>query len=136
MSVIDVGTGSGVLSIICAQMGCLSVTAIDIDEHALHEAEYNIAINNVREHVFLKHMSVGELDETADVVVANVPASFFIKYRKQLVKGVNKGGLLILSGILDEQEQAVRDALVATWKEPIGSGQEKEWRMLVYQKRE
>ncbi len=117
-SVIDVGCGSAILAIAAAKLGAGRMVAVDIDAVALENARHNAELNNV--HIEIGEGSVAELLggefslQQADVVVANILAPVLIRLLGQGFKELmNPGGVLILSGILAEQETELRGALAA-----------------------
>jgi ribosomal protein L11 methyltransferase len=120
MSVLDAGTGSGILSIAAAKLGAAEVAAFDTDALAVRATLDNAAQNGVSDRL---HVWRGELDssraETArqawDVVVANILAPVIIQLlsEKDLLSYVAPDGRLILSGIIEEQGPEVVEALTA-----------------------
>lgn len=102
-TVLDVGTGSGILAILAAKRGAAKVLALDVDADALKNARENCAHNQVVEQIVLSRMPVADIDEVFDIVVANIIAPVL----RQLAPGfpvlVKAGGHLILSGMLREQ---------------------------------
>ncbi len=111
-SVIDVGTGSGILAIGAAMLGAQDVLAIDIDPTAVKVARENV------EHNHLSHVIravEGNLLESTDgmceVCVANIIADVICMFAKPLVSHIVKDGLFICSGIIKEREQDVVNAL-------------------------
>lgn len=111
--VLDIGCGSGILSIAAAKLGFKSVLGIDNDEDAVRIAGENCEVNGVK--AAFKTQDLAVCDLTADVVVANVLAVVLTRFAAPVAKCVRrvKGNALILSGILDEQYGAVRDAYTA-----------------------
>lgn len=95
-SVIDVGTGTGILSVLCALLGASSILAIDIDTHSLEWARKNFKRNNVNVEVEVNNLTE-HLDDKADVVLANLPGQVQVENMKDITKNLNKGGLLIIS---------------------------------------
>ncbi len=108
-AVLDVGTGSGILAILAAKRGAAKVLALDVDADALKNARENCTHNQVVEQVVLSRMPVADVDESFDIVVANIIAPVL----RQLAPGfpalVKSGGHLILSGVLREQLPEVMD---------------------------
>ena len=102
-TVLDVGTGSGILAILAAKRGAAKVLALDVDEDALTNARENCVHNQVDKQIVLSHMLVADVGEAFDLVVANI----IVPVLRELAPGfpalVKAGGSLILSGILREQ---------------------------------
>lgn len=111
MRVMDVGTGSGILAIAAARLGAREVLAIDIDPNAVKVAKENVALNHVEPQV---RVVVGDLCKSeampCDLAVANIVADAICMLAGPLTRHLQKGRLLICSGIIREREQDVRDA--------------------------
>jgi ribosomal protein L11 methyltransferase len=132
--VLDVGTGSGILAMAAAALGAVQVLACDIDNEACRAAADNVRRNGLAERVTITDTPLGELAGEFDVVLANILAEENIRLAAQLVQHLAAGGVLILSGILQEKEAAVVGAFAA-W--PLGGPQIsrlEEWSCLVYRR--
>ena len=112
MSVMDVGTGSGILAIAAARLGAGQVLAVDIDPDAVKVARENVAHNAVQSQV---RVVQGDLvkGETlpCELAVANIVADAICMLCGPLTRHLTVGGSLICSGIIREREQDVQDAL-------------------------
>jgi ribosomal protein L11 methyltransferase len=105
--VLDVGTGSGILSLIIAKIGGI-VDFCDIDSIAIDSAKENFTKNNLN----FKNSWIGSADKTNesyDLVVANIIPDVIIHIKEHLKNRINKNGKLILSGILNTQAKRVLD---------------------------
>ena len=111
--VLDVGCGSGILSIAAAKLGFDNVRGIDNDEDAVRIAGENAAANDVEAAFQTQDLAVCDLQAT--VVVANVLAPVLIQFAESIARCVRRvpGNALILSGILETQYDDVRDAYAA-----------------------
>jgi ribosomal protein L11 methyltransferase len=107
-SVLDVGTGSGILSIAAVKLGARRVVGIDIDQRALENARKNIRINRLKGKIRLRRVTIFQLAEHFDVVVVNIDAGTVEDMRDHLRDRIAKGGTLILSGILDGEVEAIK----------------------------
>ena len=96
---LDMGCGSGVLSIVACRLGARRAVAVDIAPDAVLAAERNAALNEVADRVEVRLGSVVP-DVIADVVVANILAPVLIEHCRDLVAAVVPGGRLVLSGLL------------------------------------
>ncbi len=113
-TMLDVGTGSGILAMAARVGGAGKVTATDYDADAVAVTEENLAANGVVGVRVLKaDILKRALPVRADVVAANLFSGILIEAAATISRAVNVGGQLILSGILRDQEDAVRDAYVA-----------------------
>jgi len=110
-SVLDVGCGSGILSVAAARLGATRVVGIDIDPASPQLTLDNAKANGVEEFVEASTTAVSEIDDTYDVVVANMLASTLREQGPNLVRRVRPTGRLIVSGILTSQIQSVSGAL-------------------------
>lgn len=111
--VVDVGTGSGVLSIAAALLGASDVIALDLDEVAVKSAQDNVELNRLSERITVKKSDLLHgRDEQADVVVANILAEVIMKLTEDAAKTVKQNGYFITSGIIQQKKQEVREAII------------------------
>ena len=125
--VLDVGCGSGILSIAASKCGAL-VDLCDTDEQATQSAAENFALN----HETFQRMwtgSVQKREKEYDVVVANIIADVLIMLSSDLKKAVKSNGLLILSGILDKYVDKVEQKFSSM--QLVEKYQKEEWFTLV-----
>lgn len=114
-TVIDIGTGSGVLSIGAALLGAKSVHALDLDEVAVRSAKENVALNKVEDTVSVFHGNLLDtVKEPADVVVANILAEIITSFTDDAFSIVKPGGLYVTSGIIGAKRDDVKTALEAS----------------------
>jgi ribosomal protein L11 methyltransferase len=131
-AVLDVGTGSGVLSIAAALMGATRIIAVDIDPEAIRVTRENLQLNGMENLVEASTTDLGLLTGEYGVVVANILAEELVRLSAQLIARVAPGGWLILSGILTEKAQFVRDGFPGLT--PVDSPTEAEWSCLTFRK--
>ena len=112
-SFLDVGCGSGILSIAAALEGFRDVHGFDNDPDAVRNANENAEANSLGTLFSDGDLSVSGTAAPADVVAANVLAPVLVRFAREVGALVNPGGRLILSGILDEQYDEVRAAYTA-----------------------
>ncbi|MFJ5765937.1 50S ribosomal protein L11 methyltransferase [Lysinibacillus sp. NPDC093210] len=114
-TVVDIGTGSGVLSIGAAMLGAKSVHALDLDEVAVRSAKENVALNKVSDKVEVFHGNLLDtVKEPADVVVANILAEIIMSFTDDAFTIVKPGGLYVTSGIIGAKRDDVKAALEAS----------------------
>jgi ribosomal protein L11 methyltransferase len=110
-TVIDVGTGSGVLSIASSLLGAKDIYAYDLDEVAVAVAQENIQLNPNMENI---HVAAGDLlngvEIEAEVIVANILADILIHLTDDAYRIVKDEGYLIMSGIISEKWDMVRES--------------------------
>ncbi len=107
--VLDYGCGSGILAIGAALHGAASIDAVDIDEAAVESTRQNALANRVTLHTGLPD-HVNHTPSSYDIVLANILATPLKVLAPLLAGYVAPGGHLILAGILDRQEQELKDA--------------------------
>jgi len=111
-TVLDVGTGSGVLALVARALGAKSVVAVDDDSDAIEAARENLELNGVTGGIELRLADFRTLPrQAADVVTANLTGGLLIQGAEHLADAVAPGGSLILSGVLLEEEADVMAAL-------------------------
>jgi ribosomal protein L11 methyltransferase len=129
-SVLDVGTGSGLLAIAAAKLGARRAAGTENDPVALRVAGENAARNGVALEL---HLAAPEaVPGRFDVVVANILANTLVELAPALAAKVAPGGALLLSGILAGQEDEVRAAAEAAGlrHDPDRCAAEGEWRLV------
>ncbi|KWW12502.1 MULTISPECIES: 50S ribosomal protein L11 methyltransferase [Bacillaceae] len=113
--VVDVGTGSGVLSIAAALLDAKQIQSLDLDEVAVQSATQNVQLNNVQDRVSVSQGNLLDgVHEQADVVVANILAEVIMRFTDDVAKVVKPGGYFIASGIIQPKKQDVKDAITAS----------------------
>jgi len=110
-SVLDVGCGSGVLSVAACVFGAARVDAVDIFPAAVPATLHNAQLNGVAGRIAASTTPLVEIDQTYDVVVANILAPALIELADDLKRVLAPAGVLILSGVLAGHHQHVTDAL-------------------------
>lgn len=112
--ILDVGSGSGILSIVGAMLGASHVMAVDIDEVAVDVTRENVHRNRISNKVsVIKGDLTKGLDYKANVVVANLMADLVMELSKDIKKYIEDDGYFISSGILNEKVVEVVDCLRA-----------------------
>lgn len=110
--VIDVGCGSGVLSIAAALLSAKKVIAIDLDEVAVQSAKNNVELNQLSNIVEVRHGDLLDgMKEKADVLVANILADIIIRLIPHAQKTMKPNGYFIMSGIIQQKKADVVEAL-------------------------
>lgn len=119
-TVLDMGCGSGILSIACMLLGAKKVVAVDIDSNSVRITKENVAKNNMQSFDFTAYC--GNITKEAsliksiqmqkyDVIVANIVADVIIDMSPLFATFLNTGGLLIASGIISTRKEEVLSAL-------------------------
>ncbi len=124
-TVLDIGTGSGILGIAALKLGAVLSVGTDLDEAALEAVYQNMRSNGIEKNEFpVKQGNILEdeaviawadeftvCDGGYDMVVANILAPVIILLSKMIHRFLKKGGVFIASGIIDDKEKAVVDAV-------------------------
>ena len=124
-SVLDVGTGSGILAIAAAKHGARPVVAVDTDPLAVKAARENAARNAVA--VEVREGSAEAVDGRFDVVLANLVADVLVTVAPDLRVRLADRGALVCAGIVADKEARVADALVASGLHVTGRDQQGDW---------
>lgn len=126
--VLDMGCGSGILSIAAAKLGAREVVALDYDPVAVDVAKKNVEHNRVNDKVFVGESNLfSKASGTFDIIVANIIARVIIEAIPDVHKYLNPGGLFLASGIIREKQDAVEDALLRYGFEVSACKTEGEW---------
>jgi len=107
-SLLDLGTGSGILAMAASLLGCGRILALDIDPDAVTVARENLALNHLSDSIECGTVPLESLTEKFDIILANILAEELVRLASYLADRLQPGGSLILSGILAEKEQLVR----------------------------
>lgn len=130
--VLDLGTGSGILAIAAAKLGAGSVLALDNDPLATRVAQANVKSNGVQNAVTVELGSLDKDTKEFDLVLVNILARVIIELAGQgLADRVLPTGLMIVAGIIEEQEAEVTAALRKHGVEIVERRQDKDWVALV-----
>ena len=132
-SVLDVGTGSGILALVALKLGGSKARGIDNDEDAIHVAQENAQRNRMAPKCSFDATPLKKVGDEYPIVVANIEADVLIDMNKDLLKHVASGGLLVLSGILETRMRDVEAAFVKHAK-LAHAMQKGEWVALAFEK--
>ncbi|UQF71756.1 50S ribosomal protein L11 methyltransferase [Vagococcus lutrae] len=134
-TVLDVGTGSGVLSIAAKHFGAKNVYAYDLDEVAVRVAQENLDLNPIAADVQVAANDLlNGITQTADIIVANILPHIIEKMIPDAWNLVNDGGKFIVSGIITEKESAIHDKMQEVGFKLYQKFQQEDWLALIYEK--
>ncbi len=135
-NMLDVGCGSGILSITAAKLGVREVLALDLDKVAVETTERNIATNHVESVIHCEQRSIDAETECNqfDLVCINILAEIICELTPAVAKALRAGGTVIASGILDFKADDVREAFDAVGIQVVEQKQEDDWVTLVGKK--
>ncbi len=125
--VLDVGSGSGILSIAAGLLGAGSVLAVDVDPIAVEASAANAARNKLARVITSREGSAPSGDGPFDVVLANLIASLLVRLADGLVEDLRPGGTLLASGIFENREADVVEAFTARGLRVVNRWSEGEW---------
>jgi ribosomal protein L11 methyltransferase len=131
-TVLDVGCGSGVLTIAAAVLGARAALGVDCDPDALESAAENLSLNAMGDRVVLQLKDLADLSTPANVVLANLTGGLLERNAERLAALVVPGGQLVVSGFLDTELGVIPAferflSLQETWSED-------EWRCAAFTK--
>lgn len=131
--VIDVGCGTGILSIIALKLGAGRVAAVDIDEVAVRVTRENCEINGVVKDISVSRGVLSDLEPAqADIMVANIIADVIVDLSTQVPKYLKKGGILLTSGIIRERKEEVIETYTGMGFELVSVDEMGEWVAIVF----
>jgi ribosomal protein L11 methyltransferase len=126
--VFDFGTGTGILAILAQKLGAASITAIDNDEWSIENAKENFQKNDV--HSITLYRSSAMPKDSFDIILANINRNVLNEYASALVSILSPKGVLLVSGILKEDERVIVAAFNIL--QPIKVQQNKNWISILF----
>jgi ribosomal protein L11 methyltransferase len=127
MTVFDIGTGSGILSIGAALLGAGSITAVDVDTIACRVAAENAAMNGVAGRINVSQGSIEKGTGTYDVVLANIVSSVLIDLAPAFTALLNQSSQVIISGVIEQHVTEVNDAFACAGLEAVKVARTGDW---------
>lgn len=126
--VLDIGSGSGILSIAAALLGAKEVRGVEIDPVAVQVGRENVRLNRLMDIVEIAEGDLTKgLDYKAHLVVANLMADLVISLSGNIAKHLHENGIFISSGILVEKQKEVSSAIKAAGFELLEIRQDGDW---------
>jgi ribosomal protein L11 methyltransferase len=132
-SVLDVGTGSGILALVALLLGAARARAIDVDADAVRVANENAERNGLASRFDGDTTPLGRIKERFPIILVNIEASVLGPMKGEIVRHAEPGALVVLSGILAPPASAQVTDLLATYGrfEPLETKLRGEWAALV-----
>ena len=137
-SLLDIGTGSGILAIAASKLGYEPVEAFDFDPVAVRVAAANCRRNRVDKRVVVRRQDLTKLKEGSrrkfDLVCANLISTLLVEQREKILNRVMPEGTLVLAGILATEFDSVEEAYREAGLELVRSVKEREWQSGSFQR--
>ncbi|WP_027405792.1 50S ribosomal protein L11 methyltransferase [Anaerovibrio sp. RM50] len=136
MKVFDVGTGSGILSIIAAKLGAKDIQAVDYDDSVLKIVQENLEENHVENVISVAQSDLMQnIHGKANLVIANIVADIIIRLFDQLDEHLEEDGTLLTSGIIEDRIDDVINAAAAHGYGVVKRMENKGWACITFKKR-
>lgn len=136
MTIFDVGTGSGILSIISAKLGAKNIQAVDYDDSVLKIVEENLEQNNVQDIISVAQSDLMQnVRGKAELVIANIIADIIIRLFDQLDEHLEQGGTLLTSGIIEDRIEDVLAAAEAHGYGVVERLENKGWACITFKRK-
>lgn len=133
-SVLDIGTGTGILGICAALLGASRVLGIDTDPKAAEVARENAAANGVADRFESTFLPLSTVEGKFDLVLANIIAEILIDMKREILDRCAPGGLMVLSGILTEKSGWVTDEYRIEGARLLGRRTDGQWAALLFRR--
>ncbi|MDL4841492.1 50S ribosomal protein L11 methyltransferase [Aquibacillus rhizosphaerae] len=133
--VIDVGSGSGVLSIASILLGAKKVDAYDLDDIAVKSTRLNAKLNKVDNKISSKQNNLlNNVNQQVDIIVSNILAEIIMRFEQDAFDCLKSGGFFITSGIILAKKEQVKEALISAGFEIIEVNQMEDWISIIAKK--
>ncbi|GGH62444.1 ribosomal protein L11 methyltransferase [Filimonas zeae] len=109
--VFDFGTGTGILAVLAEKMGARELLGIDNDDWSIENAKENLAANGCTK-IEIEKKDHPATEKLFDIILANINKHILLAYMKDLAVQLKKGGIILLSGLLEEDETDIKEAIV------------------------
>ncbi|SIS36800.1 50S ribosomal protein L11 methyltransferase [Salimicrobium flavidum] len=130
--ILDVGAGSGILSVASVLLGASTVYAYDLDDVAVQSTKNNAALNGAEHKVKVEQNNLLEgVTQKADVIVANILAEIIVKFPEDAFSLLKPGGYFITSGIIEGKKELVRNSLEKTGFEIVEVNKMEDWILFI-----
>ena len=133
-SVLDIGTGSGILAIAAVGLGIKKGLGIDIDPCAIAEAGENIALNHLENRIVISDRKIDSIDQAFSMVIANLRYPSLKSFYPQISKLTDRGGWVVLSGFRPHERADLMELYTARYFKSIWTADENDWAVTVLKK--
>jgi len=129
-TVLDFGTGTGVLAILASKMGAKNVMAIDYDEWSITNTTENV-LQNECNNILVRKSDKVPSNETYDIILANINLNVIVSNIAVIVEASVKGAIIVLSGFLKENEPDLVEAVTNAGLKYIKTDHRNDWIVMV-----
>lgn len=133
-TVLDVGTGSGILAITASKLGAKSIFACDIDPTAIKVARENVVLNEIDNITCEVSDLLNNVTGIYDFISANIVADIIIRMAPDVGKYLKIGGIIITSGIINTQADEVKNVMESNGFRVIDTIMENDWIAYAFRK--
>ena len=134
MKVLDAGSGTAILGIAAAKLGAEIAIAFDIDEWCYENGIENTQLNNVSERIEVRKCELKDIEEKDfDLIIANIQKNILLELTEGFRQRIKPNGLLILSGLLESDREAIVDKYSSLGFKEIDYLKMDEWIGIVFQ---
>ena len=132
--VLDIGSGTGILSILSSMLGANTIIGIDIDENAFLNSQENALLNNVKNVKFSKE-TVDIISDHYDIILANINRNVILNDIHKYIQCMKKDACLLLSGFFEEDISLIFDEKIKSFLKLITLKNKNKWQILHLQKK-
>lgn len=133
-SILDLGTGTGILAMFAATLGFTDILALDVDPVAVETARQNVSANRLSAFVNVDDVSLSAVKKRFALILANLSAPVFDMACQQIVSCVETNGRLVVSGVLGDESQKIQGLFCANGMVPVDQTRKNEWTCMVFKK--
>lgn len=124
---LDIGSGSGILSLAAVKMGCSSVLALDTDPCARHETRANVRLNHLEDFIRVDQLPLDRLEDGFDLVMANLRYPTLKEVARWAASHLHSHGVLVVSGLLLGELGRLKAHFATLGLEMVWEGVQKRW---------
>ena len=125
-TVLDFGTGTGVLAILAEKMGASSIYAIDYDDWSIENAKENLE-RNLSKHITIEKKEAIATHTTYDIILANINLNVITANIEAIAQSCKTGSIILLSGFLFSDEDQIKQSLIANGLQFKAATRQKDW---------
>ncbi len=134
-TVLDLGSGTGILAIAASKLGAERVYAVDNDEWCLENGRENVSLNNADQKIEVRLGEIDTLDvDDIDVIIANINKNVLLTLGEQTAQKIKKAGILIISGFYENNLDELTEYFSKFGFKPVERNTLNNWSSMVLQK--